>query len=78
MLQWSMAYAGIRRFIALNLTLLLYTLPCQGELDGSRHAGSLPVRQDAYERHEIVLKSVIGRRRAPTMPLCQSQQRSRE
>ena len=71
--HWSMAYAGIRTFIAVNLTHvkrpLLYTLPCQGKLDGSRHAGSLPVRQDAYERHKIVLESVIGRRRAPTLGL---------
>jgi hypothetical protein len=43
---------------------LLYTLPCQGELDGFRHAGSLPVRQDAHERHDIVFEGVIGRGRA--------------
>ena len=61
--------AVIRRLIALELTndSLLYTLPCQGKLDRSRHAGSLPVRQYAYERHDIILKGVIGRRRAPTM-----------
>lgn len=47
---------------------LLYTLSCQGEFNWPRHAGSLPVRQKAHERHEIVLEGVIGRRRAPTMP----------
>ena len=47
---------------------LFYTLPCQGKLDWFCHAGSLPVRQYAYERHEVVLESVIGRRRASAMP----------
>jgi len=46
------------------MTCLLYTLPCQGKLDRSRHAGSLPVRQYADERHDIVLEGVICRRRA--------------
>jgi hypothetical protein len=50
------------------LSSLLYAFPCQGKLDRTRHAGSLPVRQDAYERHEIVLKGVIGRRRPPAVP----------
>lgn len=39
---------------------LLYALSRYGEIDGVRHAGSLPVRQHAYERHEVVLKGVIG------------------
>jgi hypothetical protein len=72
--------AGIRRLIALELTndmSLLYTLPCHGKLDRSRHAGSLPVRQYTYERHDIVLEGVIGRRGAPTMSRVSLRKRSR-
>ena len=47
---------------------LLYALPCQGKLDRFRHAGNLPICQDAYERHEIVLKGIIGRRSASAVP----------
>lgn len=47
---------------------LLYALPCQGKLDRFRHAGDLPMREDAYERHEVVLKGIISRRRASAVP----------
>lgn len=52
----------------LSAVLLLYTLLHHGKLDWSCHAGSLPVREDAYERHKIVFKGVIGRRRASEVP----------
>lgn len=35
------------------------TLRSRAKLDWPHHTGSLLVRQDAYEKHEIVLESVI-------------------
>jgi hypothetical protein len=69
-----MTGAGVRNFHSSESNLtndkyrLLYTLSCQGEFDWLRHARSLPVCQEAYERHEVILEGVIGRCRAPAAP----------